>query len=127
MANRLEAALRRPVAAGDSRPAVAPKPPAAVDASARIAPDLRARKELEPTPAPRWTLEPEAAERSRDPQLAATAEAKPAPEVKAARAEPKPGRAESKFGQPKPAAPKTLYDSLEQEMASLLGRPGGKA
>ena len=27
----------------------------------------------------------------------------------------------------KPTAPKALYDSLEQEMASLLGRPAGKA
>ena len=123
MANRLEAALRRPVAAGDSRPAVAPKPPVALDASARIAPNLRARKELEPTPAPVVDLKAERAE----PSLAATAEAKPAPDVEAARDEPKPGRAESKFGQPKPAAPKTLYDSLEQEMASLLGRPAGKA
>jgi hypothetical protein len=35
-------------------------------------------------------------------------------------AEPSPARAE-----PKPA--KSLYDSLEKEMASLLGRPGGKA
>jgi flagellar protein FliO/FliZ len=29
--------------------------------------------------------------------------------------------------EPKPAPPKALYDSLEQEMASLLGRPAGKA
>jgi hypothetical protein len=28
--------------------------------------------------------------------------------------------------EPKPAAPKSLYDSLEQEMASLLGRPPDK-
>lgn len=33
----------------------------------------------------------------------------------------KPARVETK-----PAQPKTLYDSLEQEMASLLGRPSGK-
>ncbi len=35
--------------------------------------------------------------------------------------EPKPARAEAK-----PTPPKSLYDSLEQEMASLLGRPPGK-
>ena len=123
MANRLESALRRPVAVGDSRLPVTPKPPAAVDASARIAPDLRARREPEPTQAPAADLKAERAEPMRD----AAAEGKPAAEVKGARAEPKLGRTESKFGQPKPAAPKTLYDSLEQEMASLLGRPAGKA
>jgi hypothetical protein len=37
----------------------------------------------------------------------------PAPEPSAARAEPK--------------ASKSLYDSLEKEMASLLGRPSGKS
>jgi flagellar biogenesis protein FliO len=43
-------------------------------------------------------------------------------EAKAApMSEPKPPRVEAK-----PAQPKTLYDSLEQEMASLLGRPSGK-
>jgi hypothetical protein len=36
--------------------------------------------------------------------------------------ESKPGPAESK-----PAQPKNVYDSLEQEMASLLGRPNDKS
>jgi len=57
-------------------------------------------------------------------------EQRPAPEVPAkaeaatprpAAPEPKPARTETK-----PAQPKSLYDSLEQEMASLLGRPPGK-
>ena len=39
--------------------------------------------------------------------------------------EPKPARAETKAPQPE-AKPKALYDSLEEEMASLLGRPPGK-
>jgi len=43
------------------------------------------------------------------------------PEPRAAAPEPKPARPEAK-----PAAPKSPYDSLEQEMASLLGRPPGK-
>ena len=43
------------------------------------------------------------------------------PEPRAAAPEPKPARQEAK-----PAAPKSTYDSLEQEMASLLGRPPGK-
>jgi hypothetical protein len=37
--------------------------------------------------------------------------------------EPKPAQAEVKPAGP----PKSLYDSLEQEMASLLGRPPGKS
>lgn len=37
----------------------------------------------------------------------------------------KPMRQEPKF-EPKPAPGKSAYDSLEQEMASLLGRPSGK-
>ena len=45
----------------------------------------------------------------------------PAPRAEAAPAEPKAARPE-----PKPA-PKPAFDSLEQEMASLLGRPSGKA
>jgi hypothetical protein len=182
MANRLEAALRRPIAAGDTRPAVSPKSPGTADAGARIAPDLRARKEpeparvttldlkaerIEPARAPAVELKAERIEPARPPVVelkaerieparppvvelkaergepaktpapelkaerneqtrAATPEAKPAAEDKPARPPPKLGRTESKFGQPKPVQPKTLYDSLEQEMASLLGRPGGK-
>ena len=42
------------------------------------------------------------------------------PEQRPARTEPRPERPEPK------AAPKTDFDSLEQEMASLLGRPPGK-
>jgi hypothetical protein len=34
--------------------------------------------------------------------------------------------AEPKVAEPKPQPPKSVYDSLEQEMASLLGRPSGK-
>jgi hypothetical protein len=41
--------------------------------------------------------------------------------VAAAAAEPKESRADGK-----PSAAKSLYESLEQEMASLLGRPAGK-
>ncbi len=47
------------------------------------------------------------------------AEAPAEPEPKSPAAEPKPPRAEAKPGQSK-----NMYDSLEQEMASLLGRPG---
>jgi len=46
----------------------------------------------------------------------------PAAEARPVRTEPRPARAEAKPA----AAPKSLYDSLEQEMASLLGRPDKK-
>jgi len=54
----------------------------------------------------------------------------PPPETSAApeTPEPPPAPSESKSAttEQKPAAPKSLYDSLEQEMASLLGRPPDK-
>jgi len=52
---------------------------------------------------------------------AAEPEAAPPPPRPARPGESRPGRAEAKANQGK-----TLYDSLEQEMASLLGRPAGK-
>jgi flagellar protein FliO/FliZ len=94
MASRLEAALRKPGTPPEPRrPAAPPRPPA------------------------------QAAE------SALPADALPPLPTRAPRPEPKPARAE-----PKPAAPSgnqasnqgnktALYDSLEQEMASLLGRP----
>jgi flagellar protein FliO/FliZ len=78
MAQRLEAALRRPAKPGEAR---------AAEPAARTT-----------------TAEPDAAP---PPRPAAPAEAG------AARAEPKPA--------------KSLYDSLEKEMANLLGRPSGKS
>jgi flagellar protein FliO/FliZ len=78
MAQRLEAALRKPVADGRPQPAAARPAPAAEPAPA------------EPTP-PRMPRPPEG----------------------------KPPRSEAKPGPGKT----TLYDNLEQEMASLLGRP----
>jgi len=77
MAQRLEAALRRPAKTNGMRLAEAAPRAATADADA---PQLRAAPPAEPSPV---------------------------------RVEPKPA--------------KSLYDSLEKEMASLLGRPGGKA
>jgi hypothetical protein len=79
MAQRLEAALRRPAKAVETRP---PEPRA-------MPADTGAAPPVQPRPAPQ-----------------------PA-EAVAARAEPKPA--------------KSVYDSLEKEMASLLGRPSGKS
>jgi hypothetical protein len=78
MAQRLEAALRRPGKGGEARsPEIAPR---AAPANAETAPTLPPR---------------------------------PQAEAGAAHAEVKPGR--------------SLYDSLEKEMANLLGRPSGKS
>jgi hypothetical protein len=78
MAQRLEAALRRPGKGGEARsPEIAPR---AAAANAETAPTLPPR---------------------------------PQAEAGAAHAEVKPGR--------------SLYDSLEKEMANLLGRPSGKS
>jgi hypothetical protein len=80
MAQRLEAALRRPAKTNEARPAEPRVMPADADV---------------PPPA--------------HPRPAAPAAA----EAGALRAEPKPA--------------KSLYDSLEKEMANLLGRPSGKS
>ena len=87
MAQRLEAALRRPAKAEDQR----------------FAEPAAAEGEDYPPPAPPPSRAP------------AHAEARPT------RGEQRPGRTEAK-----PAGGKSLYDSLEQEMASLLGRPDKK-
>jgi hypothetical protein len=88
MAQRLEAALRKPKAA---------EPRAAAPAT----------------------------EQSSEPEAAAPAAAPPPAAPRPTRAEAKPARTEAK---PKEASKesKALYDTLEQEMASLLGRPAGK-
>jgi len=89
MAQRLEAALRRPVKTDDGR--------AAAQAAPRAAP------------------EPDPTEEEAAPPARAVANDMP----RVVRAGPARGDA-------KPATPKSLYDSLEQEMASLLGRPNTK-
>lgn len=95
MAQRLEAALRKPKAA-DARAPMAPVPPESQE---------RSEEELPPSapPAP-------------PPRPARPAEARPTarPETRA-----KEGAKEGKEN-------KAIYDTLEQEMASLLGRPASK-
>ena len=100
MAQRLEAALRKTKIS--ERPAEPRNPPAIVAAPARAAPAVAAAAEDDTEteaapPAPAPPLAPQ-------PRPARAAEAKPDGKSK-----------ESK-----------LYDTLEQEMASLLGRPPGK-
>jgi hypothetical protein len=98
MAHRLEAALRKP------------------NAEARAgAPQPRQEMRQETRPEPRQAQPAE--------QTAAPEPAPPQP--RAARpAEPKPAR---NAPPAKPPQSTTLYDNLEQEMASLLGRPTNKS
>jgi len=92
MAQRLEAALRRPTKADGGRPANEPAQRSAAESQ---------DEPKEPTP-------------SAPPPRPAAIPAGPRPV--------RPARVEAR-----PAAPqKSLYDSLEQEMASLLGRPNEK-
>jgi flagellar protein FliO/FliZ len=124
MAQQLEAALRRTPVPGGRPPvtdpfATQPAPPAQV-AQAPEAPPPEVRPEPEPTlaaepefelqpePAPR--VEPQPVEPQSQPEIVPTAEAKPEPK-------------------PEPAAQheQSLYDNLEEEMASLLGRPSGRS
>jgi hypothetical protein len=90
MAQRLEAALRRPKPAEARAPASRPQPaPAPAPEPEPAAPAAAAPRGEEAVPAPAATAP------------AAQTETKPAPQ-------------------------KSVYDSLEQEMASLLGRPNSK-
>jgi hypothetical protein len=96
MAQRLEAALRRPNKTDDVRP-----PQSAPNAE----PSGEENDELTPAPA----------------SLSASRAAPPADSSTPARNDGGPARSDAK-----PVPQKSLYDSLEQEMASLLGRPGSK-
>jgi hypothetical protein len=102
MAHRLEAALRKPNAPAETR-ASAPQP--------------RQEPRQESRPEPR---------QAQPAEQAAASEPPPAPpQPRAARpAEPKPARSAPPA---KPPQSTTLYDNLEQEMASLLGRPTNKS
>jgi len=102
MAHRLEAALRKPNAPAETR-ASAPQP--------------RQEPRQESRPEPR---------QAQPAEQAAASEPPPAPpQPRAARpAEPKPAR---NAPPAKPPQSTTLYDNLEQEMASLLGRPTNKS
>jgi hypothetical protein len=103
MAQRLEAALRRPKQAAGDQPR---------------APEFAPRPALMTAPAaPEPMMEPDPI-----PMMAEPAETH-AHDAPPAASQPIPMRAPPV----KPAAQKSVYDSLEQEMASLLGRPNSKA
>jgi flagellar protein FliO/FliZ len=132
MAQQLEAALRR-APAPDNRPPVTD--PLAVAPAAKSAPPRPAPRDFKSKPEPKlepkreFRFEPERRPESRpEPKL----EAKPEPKLEP-KTEPKfevKPEARFKFDskpEPKPEAAttsgKTIYDNLEEEMASLLGRP----
>jgi flagellar protein FliO/FliZ len=71
---------------------------------------------------PAKTNEPRSAE---PPPRAITAEMDSAPQIHPRPAAPPPSETSPMRADPKPA--KSLYDSLEKEMANLLGRPSGKS
>src|SRR5580698_1666800 len=101
MAHRLEAALRKPNAPAEAR-APAPQPRQEPRQEPRQAQPAEQVAVSEPPPAP---------------------PSPPQPRV-ARPAEPKPARSAPPA---KPPQSTTLYDNLEQEMASLLGRPTNKS
>ena len=100
MAHRLEAALRKPNAPAEAR-AGAPQPRQEPRQEPRQAQPAEQAAAPEPQPAPAAPSQPRAAR---------PAESKPARSAPA-----------------KPPQSTTLYDNLEQEMASLLGRPTNKS
>jgi flagellar protein FliO/FliZ len=126
MAQQLEAALRR-APAPEGRPPVtdpltvqaagpkAAEPPARAplrDFKPRVEPKFEAPKLENPEPRAESRFVPKS-EQKPEPKF------EPRPQVK-----PEP-KADTKIG-PSPAPDKNLYDNLEEEMASLLGRPSGK-
>jgi hypothetical protein len=105
MAQRLEAALRRPIRPGGER---------AADAGAKPAPSI------EPSPRPAPPASTTSAASGGD-SSGGKDDASGGKEGANAPTPPRTGAAESKT-----ASPKSVLDSLEEEMASLLGRPAGK-
>ena len=93
MAQRLEAALRRPGQPAETRGDGAARPAPEVAPPVREAPVREPRAEPPRPPAP-------------DQARAAPPPPEPRPDAR-------------------PASPKSVLDSLEEEMASLLGRPSG--
>jgi flagellar protein FliO/FliZ len=106
MAQRLEAALLRPSRGEDARPA----PPPKVEPKVEPKVDVKSEAQAEAEPTATGEDGKEAAAPGVEPPLPGAS-----PEPRATR------------GEGKPAQQKSLYDSLEQEMARLLGRPAGKA
>jgi len=126
MAQRLETALRRPGPAQEERPEPA-KATSGPAAESRSAPPF--------APPPRDAARPETTRPSpgeRPPPVELPARPTPpasqfgSPQTRGEPSRPPGENPRAAPAEPKPASPKTVFDSLEQEMASLLGRPAGK-
>jgi len=123
MAQRLETALRRPGLAPEERPEPA-KPTSGPAAESRSAPPF--------APPPRDAARPETTRPSpgeRPPPVERPTASTPqfgSPQTRGEPPRPPGENPRAAPAEPKPASPKTVFDSLEQEMASLLGRPAGK-
>jgi flagellar protein FliO/FliZ len=111
MAQRLEAALRRPNLKDESRTTPPPSPKVERKMPEAIIPEPKAAE-----PKPEETVQSNA---SPDNPVSPPA---PAEQPATARTEERPPRTEER-----PPQQKSIYDSLEQEMASLLGKPGSKS
>jgi DNA polymerase-3 subunit gamma/tau len=125
MAQRLEAALRRPARTSEPRDAGSRQGPRQAPASREPASPAR-----EPAPTSHEVAAPNREQAAPEPPATApetTPETTPEPQPAAApeanaEPEPKPEAAEAK-----PAPAKSVFDSLEEEMANLLGRPPNKS
>jgi flagellar protein FliO/FliZ len=120
MAMQLEAALRRPAEAHPPVTDPLAVPPVKVEAPLTPPRDFKPRSEpkFDARPEPKLDGKPEP---KVEPKLEPKLEAKPEPKP-----EPDPAKAEAK-SELAAATQKSFYDNLEEEMASLLGRPPGKS
>jgi hypothetical protein len=131
----IEIASRQPARRAPRPPAPPPSPPAAATSDVELNPaadqnlaDMAHRLEAalrRPAKGENGHSRPPAATPGATPAGEENAQPPSAPKRPASTAEGRPARAEVRPGRPdgRPAPPKSLYDSLEQEMASLLGRP----
>ena len=132
MAQRLEAALRRPIAAsGGERPVVKPAAKAGPAPEPKNRSDNRSEQRAESRADNRPEARPAVVSSEFTAPAGGREPARPAP---ANRSAPPPEPPRPTPPEPKPAAKdakpvhaKAVYDSLEQEMASLLGRPSEKS
>jgi hypothetical protein len=137
MAQQLEAALRQPARAADAPPVKPVEPPKPQrEIKMRIDPRIEARSEpkIEPpkSEAPKAEVRPEPKPAPRVEPVTPAAPAvkletriEPKSEIRLDGAEPKPHEA-SPAPKADPLSRQDFYDNLEEEMASLLGRPPGK-
>jgi len=124
MALRLEAVLRRPISPPEERTEAAAKPSPPVEPPGRPTTSPLA---FGASPGPRDSAKSEPARPSGSSPVpfGAPPGTRDAAKIEVVRAAPSES-SRMPPPEPKPVSPKSVFDSLEQEMASLLGRPAGK-